>query len=329
MSQLHQPFQSQMKSTFERFLAHKRALGRRYDTEEYALRLFDRFISDNQIATPDEITVQVVEAFLISRPRRRPRSFNHLLGVVRRLFDWLVVQGEIDRSPPLPRPRRETSGRLPFLFDAAQMRQMLAAAGSLHDRPHARLRGPTYRTIFGLLYGLGLRVGEATRLCTGDVDHDRQLLIVRKTRFSKTRLVPFGPRMAAHVRQYVALVEAQRGPLDPPSPVFSFMDGKPISRSAIGRVFRILVSELGFTGPNGTLAPRVHDLRHSFAVGTLLRWYRQGLDPRQRLIHLSTFLGHVHPDTTAVYLTITEELLHQAGHRFERLVSPVVERAKT
>lgn len=80
--------------------------------------------------------------------------------------------------------------------------------------------------------------------------------------------------------------------------------------------------------PSGTTRPRVHDLRHSFAVGTLLRWYRQGLDPAARLHQLSTFLGHVNPDTTAVYLTITSDLLAEANHRFERFAKPITQEVR-
>ncbi len=326
MSRPRQPLQSVLASAIERFLAHKRALGRRYETEEYALRLLDRFMSDRGIATLDAITAELIDEFLTSRPRRRPRSFNHLLGVIRRLFDWLVAQGDITRPPALPRRRRRTSARLPFILDASQMQRLLDLAGALPDQPRAPLRGPTYRTIFGLLYGLGLRVSEVTRLELDDVDHDRRLLVIRESKFGKSRLVPFGPRMAAFIGRYVTFIEDRRGPLAPHAPLFSFVRERPVGRAAIGHVFRLLVSELEFTPRDGTRSPRVHDLRHSFAVGTLLRWYRQGLDPRQRLFHLSTFLGHVQPDSTAVYLTITEELLREAGDRFEQFAAPMVGR---
>ena len=97
------------------------------------------------------------------------------------------------------------------------------------------------------------------------------------------------------------------------------VDGsKPISATAIGTTLHHLFAELGLQIPPGASRPRVHDLRHSFAVGTLLRWYREGLDPATRLLHLSTFLGHADPASTAVYLTITPELLAQASRRFER-----------
>jgi site-specific recombinase XerD len=314
-----------LASRIERFLEYKRALGRRYETEDCALRLFNRYLSEHGIDTVEGLTADVLEAFLASRPRDRPRSYNHLLGVVRRLVDWLVVQGDIENAPTLPPPRRTTSRRLPFLFNVETARRLLALAGRLPDDPRARLRGPTYRTIFGLLYGLGLRVGEVTRLSATDIDRERSLLVIRQTKFSKSRLVPYGSQMARFIGLYLAQAEAQRGAPLGTAPVFSFCDGRPINRHSIDRIFRRLIDQLDLIASPGGHAPRVHDLRHSFAVGTLLRWYREGLDPRRRLLHLSTFLGHVQPDSTAVYLTITEELLRQAGCRFEKYAAPVLE----
>lgn len=322
-----QPFRSVLAGEIERFLAHKRALGRRYDNEEWALRLFDRYLDEHGVDAAGVTSAVVLESFLASRPRSRPRSFNHLLGVVRRLFEWLVVQGAADRVPPLPSRRRQTYRRLPFLFDAETARRLIEAAGSLPDWPRSPLRGPTYRTIFGLLYGLGLRVGEVTRLTFADIDRDRDILVIRRTKFAKTRLVPHGPRLAQFLGDYLDEAQARRGPWHDDAPVFSFGAGRPVSRGSIGNVFRSLVEGLGLKGVGGGQTPTVHDLRHSFAVGTLLGWYRRGLDPGRRLLHLSTFLGHVSPDTTAVYLTVTEELLREADRRFARLAAPVIEEA--
>jgi site-specific recombinase XerD len=311
-------FHGPIAAPIQRYLAQKRALGCRFRTEERALRLFDRFLSERRISAIDEIAPALLEAFLASRPRTRPRSYNHLLCVVRRLFDWLVAQGDLACSPVRTRPRRETAQRIPFLFNAEQARRLLAAAVRLPDTANARLRGHTYRTIFALLYGLGLRVGEVSRLCARDVDRDRQLLIIRDTKFAKSRLVPFGPRIGQLLEDYFARRVARYGPLSAEALLFSFDGSKAISPTAICATFHRLLDQLELSLPPGASTPRVHDLRHSFAVGTLLRWYREGIDPSTRLVHLSTFLGHADPASTAVYLTITPELLAHASWRFER-----------
>ena len=218
------------------FLSYKRALGRRFDTEEKALRLFDRYLVQEQImdisTTPD-----LLEAFLCSRPRTQPRSYNHLAGVVRRLFHWLVIQGRLARLPTLPQFRRSTSERIPFIFDIHQAQQLIETASHLPDNSRAPHRGMIYAMIFRILYGLGLRVGEVTRLQRGDVDLCRRLLIIRQTKFSKTRLVPFGPRMTVQLENYLQDRECQRGKFSSDSPVFSFRRNEPISPGTISQTF--------------------------------------------------------------------------------------------
>lgn len=311
-------FRSQMAQNIESYLAHKRALGARFLSEERELRLFDRFLIERGVSSADDIGAHLLEAFLASRPRASARSHNHLLGVIKRLFTWLIAQGSITTSPLRSRPRRETARRIPFLFDAQRARRLLEVAATLPDKGGSCLRGPTYRTVFALLYGLGLRVGEVARLRVGDIDLDRQLLLIRDTKFSKSRLVPFGTRMGSLLREFVELRAARKGPLPGEESLFSFHRNAAVNPASISMAFHSLLPRLNLEIPAGVSAPRVHDLRHSFAVGTLLRWYRQGLDPAERLLHLSTFLGHVNPASTAVYLTITAELLEEASRRFER-----------
>jgi integrase len=298
------------------FLDHKRALGRKYHTEEKALRLLVRFVAQHGLTTLDQLTRARLDDFLASRGRARPRSFNHLLGVLRCFLDWAVGQQLLQTSPLRTRRRRVTSQRIPFIFDACQARQLLGATGELSDNPRARQRGPTYRTIFALCYGLGLRAGEACGLKLGDIDFDRGLLVVVGGKFGKSRLVPFGPRVAELLRDQVAR-RVGAAALEPTAPLFSFDGRRCIHPGTASQTFHRLVATLALPAADGIAPPRLHDLRHSFAVSRLLRWYREGADPSTRLHQLSTFLGHVDPASTAVYLTITPELLEQANCRFE------------
>jgi site-specific recombinase XerD len=314
---------SPLAEPIRRFVACKRALNRRFHTEDRALHLFDRYLVERGVAGLASVTPAIVEAFLASRPRSRPRSYNHLLGVVRRLFAWLVDQAILDVSPVRSRPRRETARRIPYLFDLPHACRLIEIAAALPDHNRAPQRGPTYATVFALLYGLGLRVGEVTRLTRADVDFNRGYLVIRGTKFGKSRLVPFGPRMAARLTTYLQLREQRSGTLTAETPVFSFTPGRAIHPGTISQTFHALVPRLGLTLPAGVAPPHLHDLRHSFAVGTLLRWYREGIDPAARLLHLSTFLGHVDPASTAVYLTITGDLLQAADERFRRFAAPL------
>jgi integrase len=305
----------------ERFLAHKRTLDRKYLSEEAELRLLVRFAENRHVDRLDQLTAAMLDDFLASRPRSRPRSFNHLLGVVRGLLDWAVTYELLQASPLHTRRRRATTARIPFVFDVAAARRLLDAAAALPDNPRARQRGSTYRTIFALCYGLGLRAGEACGLRLGDLDRERNLLVVRGGKFGKTRLVPHGPRIGELIAEQLARRRAD-GALGDDAPLFSFNGRCCVHPGSASQVFHHLVATFEITVPEGVSSPRLHDLRHSFAVGCLLRWYRDGLDPSTRLHHLATYLGHVDPASTAAYLTITPGLLAEANRRFEAFSEP-------
>lgn len=303
------------------FLAYKRALGRKYLTEEATLHLLVGFAEQHEVTDLAEFTPRLLDEFVASRPRERSRSFNHLTGVIGSFLDWALAQQCLDATFHWRgEHRRETDRRLPFLFDPAQVRQLLKAAAALPDYSRAAGRGPTYHAIFSLCYGLGLRVGEACNLHLNDIDTARQLLIVHGGKFGKSRLVPFGPRIGELLALQLKRRREQGGAEE--APLFTFDGQHCLNPCGVSETFSRLTAELAFPVPQGTSAPRLHCLRHSFAVGCLLRWYREGLDPSTKLIQLSTFMGHVSPASTAVYLTITPELLSEASRRFETYAKP-------
>jgi len=308
------------------YLDSKRATGRKFYTEAGALRLLDRFLLHNGVLDRRALTPSLIEAFLASRPRRRPRSFNHLLGVVRCFFAWTVTQGRLKQSPVQARPRPTRSRRVPFLFTPEEVRRLLEATSKLSDNSRASNRAEVYELIFRLMYGLGLRVGEITRLCHQDVDQERRLLVIRETKFGKSRLVPFGPNLGKHLQTYLTRRIQWYGPWQPEDPLLSFSNNQstPLRTETISHTFHHLLTKIALTPTPDTNPPCPHCLRHSFAVETLLRWYRSDIDPGQRLFHLSTFMGHSDPASTSWYLTITDGLLAEANQRFERLVSQEV-----
>lgn len=309
----------------ERFLTQRRALGRKYHSEESELRLLVRFLEQSGVTALDQVTAALLEDFFASRPRTRPRSFNHLVGVVGCLFEWTVSQQLLTASPVRTHRRRVTTERLPFVFDITQARLLLAAAAALPDNPRAPQRGPTYHCIFALCYGLGLRAGEACGLRLGDVDLERDLLIVRGGKFGKSRLVPFGPKMGELLREQVRRQQKLTTAVDVSVPLFSFNGRTSVHPTTASLTFHHLVATLDLPRHDGVSPPRLHDLRHSFAVGRLVRWYREGVDPSTRLHQLSTFLGHVDPASTAVYLKMTPQLMEEANSRFEAFAQPAWE----
>ena len=228
----------------------ERAYGRKYHSEARELALLVRFAAGHQVSCLGELTPALLEDFLASRPRPHPRSFNHLLGVVRCLLDWAVTWGLLEASPLQARRHRVTEQRLPFLFGPVPVRLLLDAAAALPDVPRAPARGPTYHAIFALCYGLGLRAGEACGLRLGDVDVGRSLLIVRGGKFGKHRLVPYGPRVAALVSGHVAR-RARAGVLDAQAPLFTFDGRRSVHPGTASKAFHHLVAALELPVPAG------------------------------------------------------------------------------
>ncbi len=307
-----------LAESIELYLAHKHSLGKQLAKVGPMLHWLDSYLLGHDVAELHQITSAHLDAFIASRPRPSPRSYNGLIGAVRGLLDWMVVHELLPRSPLGCETRRVTPTLRPFLFNSGQARRLLQVAEQLPSNPRAQTRGEIYKMIFALLYGLGLRVGEVSRLCRKDIDLDKQLLIIRRTKFGKDRLVPFGPKMLHAIAGFLDREESRFGVIPPDFSAFSFDKQKrtPIGTGTISWTFHKLLPALQLTVPSGVAAPHLHCLRHSFAVGTLLRWYRAGVDPMSRLFDLSTFLGHVSPSSTAVYLTITTELLECASERF-------------
>jgi integrase len=171
------------------------------------------------------------------------------------------------------------------------------------------------RTTLLSLYGAGLRVREAVDLNRADVDLDGSLLTVHRSKFGKTRLIPFGPQLGSALARYANRVR----PSAAEAPFFTTRAGARVKTDTLRHNSRLLCERAGVCREDGArYQPRLHDLRHTFAVHRLTSWYRQGDDVQRLLPHLSVYLGHVHIQATQVYLSMTPELLQEANIRFER-----------
>jgi integrase len=188
-------------------------------------------------------------------------------------------------------------------------------------RGAVQLDATTFRTLLIVLYGAGLRFSEATGLTLADVDLVEDVLTIRATKFYKDRLVPIGPQLAAVLANYIPL-RRRGGPAQGETAfLLANRDGTRLASSTVQAAFDMLRRIAGVHGsPGGRQIPRLHDLRHSFAVHRLTAWYRQGADVQRLLPALSTYLGHSDLEGTKVYLSMTPELLQQASLRFARYV---------
>ena len=180
----------------------------------------------------------------------------------------------------------------------------------------------TLRALLLLLYGAGLRFGEAQYLTLRDVNLTDAILTVRDTKFHKNRLVPVAPQLAVALRAYAVKRAERPMPQGMDSTFLANRDGTSLVKGTVRTAFAKLLQAAGIERrDDGRRGPCLHSLRHTAAVNRLTAWYRRGADVQRLLPALSTWLGHAHLDGTQVYLSMTPELLQEASLRFDRYVN--------
>ncbi|HEU4726953.1 MAG TPA: tyrosine-type recombinase/integrase [Kofleriaceae bacterium] len=312
-------FASPLASELAAFLAFKRAHGYRYARAEFMLRSFDRFLESRARRRHTWRLDETILAWLASRPARKAISVAMDLAVIREFWRYLHRRDprRFARQPHWPRLPTEPRF-LACVLSLEHVRLLLRLVGRL-DRP--RFRRSLYRALILLLYCTGIRVGEALRLRIRDLDLVQRVLFVGESK-GRSRWVPFHPSLAVELKRYLRARRAFVGfDAAPDDRVFVGANRRQLAISTAGGTFCTLYRSAGLKPARGRLGPRPYDLRHTFAVHRLTRWYRQGVDLHRRLPWLSAYLGHVDLLGTETYLTATPELLALAADRFRRRYS--------
>lgn len=296
------------------YLAYRRALGFRLTGDAVVLRAFCKSVGGNSVAA---LTVEQIRTYLhhgaVSQ-QTVARRYRALSGFYR----YLATRHGIF-LPALPKaPKRDATTFVPYIYSHEELVRLLQAASLACQNPLAHLDEHTLRTVLLLLYGAGLRLGEALRLDVGDVDLNEAVLTIRQTKFFKMRLVPLGKDLTRVLIDYRKRCDRQHA-LSADRPFFRTRDGERIPLFTIERTFRLLrtIAQVSRRG-GARRQPRLHDLRHTAAVHRLIDWYRRGADLQYLLPRLATYLGHKDLSGTQHYLTLTPPLLREASKRFER-----------
>jgi integrase/recombinase XerD len=294
----------------QNYLRLRRALGFKLVGEGMLLA---EFVACAEQAGQSTITTEFALEWA-RRPHKGSRNYlSRRLRAVRSFARYLQALDPACEIPPLELLPASKYRPAPYLYRDEEIVALMTAAGAL--RPP--LRAATFRTLIGLLACTGLRIGEALRLDRDDVDTTHGLLTVRDSKFGKSREVLLHPSTVAVLDEYGAIRD--RLGLHPTQrSLFVTTRGTRIAHPTIYLPFRALLEQAGITHPVPGRHVRVHDLRHSFAVKTLLGWYRDGDDVAARMPLLSTYLGHVDPAATFWYLSAALELLALAANRLER-----------
>jgi integrase len=288
------------------YLEVRRALGYKFARPEKLLAQFAGYLEQT-----GEVTVTAEHALAWAvMPGGNPDWHAYRLAVVRGFAAWLRTIDPAAEIPPaglIPSRKRRAT---PYLYSDAEIAALMTAAESLRFP----LRTATYHALTGLLAVTGMRVGEAISLDRGDADLDAGVLTVRNGKHGKSRLVPLHGTTAGALRDYLRLRD--RICPDPRTPaVFISPAGTRLLYCNVHATWKKLAASAGLAPRSAACRPRIHDLRHSFAVRTMLDAYESGRDGQAVLAALSTYLGHVDPKATYWYLSASPELMAAAGQR--------------
>jgi integrase len=300
---------SVLRVELERYLAIRRALGFKLARAELLLADFCRYLD---AVGADTITTENAFAWASLPANGSSSWWGQRLSVVRAFARHLHAIDSAHEVPPTGLLPARSHRAVPYLYSDADIAALMGAA-RLFRSP---LRAATFETLVGLLAVSGLRIGEVLRLDRGDVDVDDGVLRIRQTKFGKSREVPLHPStvdaLGAYARRRDELCPRPRDPS-----FFVSVAGTRVLYCNFHLGWLDLVRRAGLEPRSPRCRPRPHDARHSFAVRTLLGWYRDGVDVGAHMSLLSTYLGHVHPANTYWYLSAAPELLSLVAARLD------------
>jgi integrase len=300
---------SPLEQALTDYLKLRRSLG--HELAE-AARLLPGFVAYLEARDSRTVTIEVTLAWAqrANTEGRVTTTGPRRMTAARGFARYLAGIDTATEVPPLGLMPYRQRWRQPFIYSAADIDTVMTLARSSIVSP---LRAATYDTLIGLLAASGLRIGEAIKLDRGDIDWTDGVLLIRESKFGKSRLVPLHPSTMAALQYYATLRDQlQPQPLEPS--FFVSLTRKRLLYAVVSQTFRKLVDDSG-VGAGAPHPPRLHDLRHSFAVATLLSWYRSDENVGAKIPSLSTYLGHREPSSTYWYLSAAPELLALAAAR--------------
>ena len=296
---------STLNKHVEDYLRLRRALGFKLEREGQWLAELATYINAAGAAT---LTSELAIGWASQSASAGPNGWAKRLGVVRKFATYLQTIIPATEIPPpgvFPARRRRPT---PYLWSPQDIARLLEGARALASP----LRAATHETIFGLLAVSGMRIGEAVGLQRNDVDLGAGVITIRHPKHDRSRLVPMHPTVTEALRRY-ATERERLCPQLRSEAFFVSSVGTALNRSAVGKTLRQITTAMGIR--TETVHPRVHDLRHSFAVRTLIDWQQSGISVDERIGVLSTYLGHISPADTYWYLSASPELMASAAER--------------
>jgi len=303
-------------SVVNQYIAYRQSLGECFVTYSTMLKAFVRAIGTK--AALVDVNPESVSKYLVGTRPIITSNWHEKHQALRGFYRYAISRG-YTRTSPLPAviPKRPQP-LIPYIYNVKELRALFNAC-FIYQKNRSCLGPYMVRMLLLLLYGAGLRISEAIKLTLADVNLSQALLTIRETKFRKTRLVPLGKQLTKSLHEYATQRQKEKYSQDPEAPFFIGRNGKAVKQSTVQHAFRRICKKAGIRRTDGArFQPRIHDLRHTFAVHRLTAWYKEGADVQRLLPILSVYLGHTDLTATSTYLTMTPALLEEAGRRFEQ-----------
>ena len=305
-----------VKECVEAYIAYRRAIGEKYVTGATMLRSFAKHVGEEMDTM--EIRLDACMSFLYGKEGIVTQSWFLRYSALKWLFGWAVVRGYMADIPlPEEKPRR-LEHMTPYIYSRTELKRLFDAALT-YQRNRSKTPPECMQVILKVTYLLGLRIHETVSLKLKDLDLQQCQAIIRESKFNKTRIVPFNRQVQEMLDAFLTWRTAQYPAYsNGEDAVFLDKSGCPINLETVRGCFQRIRAEAGICRNDGACyQPRLHDLRHTFAVHRLTAWYHEGKDVQKLIGSLSTYLGHDKLSHTSVYLTMTDSLLKEASKRFE------------
>ena len=302
---------SSLAGPIQNFINLRRLSGTDYKSQAQLLGYFDRFLL-NQKRDISCMTRQIADCYQQSLSHLTPRSRSNRFCVVRQLCEYLARNDPCSYVPEPLKTIPSKGTHPPYIYTHSEIQGLLGAASKLP--PPNSLRPHTYQTLLGLLYTTGIRIGEALSVNLEHFHRTERRIYIAEGKFRKARWVPLSDSTCRALEQYLRK-RSQIRPRSPDSPLLINQRSQRLHQCSVNQTFRNLLRQCGIHHSK-PIGPRIHDLRHTFAVDRLLAWYRDGQDVNARLPWQATYMGHVDVHSTQVYLQATPELIEQVDRRF-------------
>lgn len=321
-------FQSSVATAMVQYISLKQALGRCFETQSFILLKLDQFLCKLGTPSPDltketfSLWCQTMESVCSNTRLDRMHVVRNFCLYRRRTAPACFV------PDPTQFPQVHPTVQ-PYIFSDPEVASLLGHSTCIHGSARSPLRGAATRLAIVLFYTTGLRRGELLRLTAGDYDPSAQTLMIRASKFHKSRLLPLPSDVAIEVEQFLKTHKAVRPTLLADVPLLwnPYCGGRAYTCTQLTKNLHILLNLAGIKKPDGRL-PRIHDFRFSFAVNALIRWYRNGVDVQAKLPFLAAYMGHVSVLSTYYYLRFIEPLAALASASFGARYSALIQEAE-